>query len=294
MIKAEIIADSISPSGNRITSFLLEFPRFILAEVNTHRMLSKNAASSRAIPTEKMIQQVIDNPAMPVWWGKNQSGMQAKEELSPEAIELAKRNWLNARDSAIEYVRKGLEIGLHKQILNRCIEPWFNIRIILTGTDFQNFFALRAHPDAQPEFQALAYKMLEEYNKSVPNPVEHYQWHIPFGDSFDEVRLKALHDSLYEPGGELERERINMLKVKIAVARCARVSYFNFEGKDDYIKDLETCDKLFGSVPRHLSPAEHVAFCAREDEYYGNFRGWIQYRKMFSDENLSDSRVLTK
>ena len=169
--------------------------------------------NSRAIPIEKMIQQVIENPAMPVWWGKNQSGMQAKEELDnntrnhfsssiripeykdyycglssgpfPNYIynltqkEQAQAIWLQARDAAIAQVKKLHEIGLHKQIANRILEPWFNIRIILSGTEFENFFALRAHPDAQPEIQALAYKMLEEYNKSEPKKLNEGEWHIP-------------------------------------------------------------------------------------------------------------------
>lgn len=315
MIKAEIIADSLNPRGKRLTSFILEYPRFIHAEIMTHRVFSKNAASSRAIPIEKMIQQVIDNPAMPVWWGKNQAGMQAKEELDDtqrsyafevpgtenyfaekvSAREAAKRTWLESRDKAIEQVKKLHSLGLHKQIANRILEPWFNIRVILSGTDFENFFALRAHPDAQPEFQALAYKMLEAYNASIPKQLKGGEWHIPFGDKIDVDRLCELEDpKSYFPiddGGAEWRERITDLKIKIAVARCARVSYFNFEGKDDYQKDIETCDKLFGSVPRHLSPAEHVAQALDSEEYIGNFCGFKQYRKIYADENLKDVRV---
>jgi len=281
-IKAEIIADSISTKGYRLTTFILEYPRFIHAEVMTHRVLSKNAASSRAIPIEKMIQQVIDNPAMPTWWGKNQSGMQAKEELTPVTKEAAIQTWLDARDSAIKHVYDLQSLGLHQQISNRLLEPWFNIRVILTGTEFGNFFALRAHPDAQPEFQVLAFKMLEEYNKSVPIPKKKGQWHIPFGDKMDEERLNVYGASIEE------------IKIKIAVARCARISYFNYEGKDDYEKDIATCDKLFGSVPRHLSPAEHVAMVTDTYEMYGNFHDWKQYRKFFEDERLADSRINKK
>jgi thymidylate synthase ThyX len=281
-IKAEIIADSISPKGYRLTTFVLEYPRFIHAEVLTHRVFSKNAASSRAIPIEKMIQHVLDNPAMPTWWGKNQSGMQAKEELTPVTKEAAIQTWLDARDSAIKHVYDLQSLGLHKQISNRLLEPWFNIRVILTGTEFGNFFALRAHPDAQPEFQDLAFKMLEEYNKSVPTLKKKGQWHIPFGDRVDEERLKVYGASIEET------------KIKIAVARCARISYFNYEGKDDYEKDIATCDKLFGSVPRHLSPAEHVAMVTDTYEMYGNFHDWKQYRKFFEDERLADSRINKK
>ena len=67
MIKAKIIADSINSKRCRLTSWVLEYPRFIHAEIMIHRVFSRNAASSRAIPTEKIIQNIIDDPAMPVW-----------------------------------------------------------------------------------------------------------------------------------------------------------------------------------------------------------------------------------
>lgn len=322
-IKAEIIADSINSVGKRLTTYILEYPRFVHAELMTHRMFSKNAASSRAIPIEKMIQQVIDNPAMPVWWGKNQSGMQAKEELNNidqtvfkvnqqtraglvisnkvgTEAEIAKELWLEARDSAIDYVKNLNKLGLHKQIANRILEPWFNIRIILSGTEFENFFALRAHPDAQPEIQALAYKMLEEYNKSIPRRLKAGEWHIPFGDKVEDSKLLSVFDKIYNPppvcGCFIDpcEERLEEMKIKIAIARCARISYFNFEGKDDYAADITLCDRLFGSVPRHLSPTEHVAQAQDDDQFIGNFAGFKQYRYMFDDQNLKDNRVLTK
>ena len=322
MIKAEIIADSINPKGCRLTTYVLEYPRFVHAELMTHRMFSKNAASSRAIPIEKMIQQVIDNPAMPVWWGKNQSGMQAKEELDDTTLEhkysrriplteqttsyipmtqmqAAKHDWLEARDCAISYVKKLNNLNLHKQIANRILEPWFNIRIILSGTEFENFFALRAHPDAQPEIQALAYKMLEEYNKSKPKELKAGEWHIPFGDKIDGDKLLQIES--YNPferafAPDCSQEYINKTlieerKMKIAIARCARVSYFNFEGKDDYEADIKLCDRLFGSVPRHLSPTEHVAQANDDDKFIANFKGFKQYRYFFLDQNLKDDRV---
>lgn len=310
MIKSEIIADSLSPNGKRLTTFLLEFPRFILAELNTHRSLSKNAASSRAIPFEKFVQQIKDNPAMPEFWGKNQSGMQAKEELSNDEIyqfspyldggvdkwsgmgkkDAAKAIWIDARDSAIKWAEKLNELGCHKQIVNRILEPWFHIRVILSGTEFENFFALRAHPDAQPEFRVLAEKMLENYNNSTPKTLAEGEWHIPFGDSFNNEKLHDIYNECGSPDNDYDDDILE-IKKKIAVARCARVSYFNFEGKDDYEADIKLCDRLFGSVPRHLSPTEHVAQCMNDDKFYGNFCGFKQYRKFFSDENLSDSRV---
>lgn len=309
-IKVEIIADSINPVGNRITSWVLEYPRFIHSEVMTHRMLSKNSASSRAIPTEKIIQAIIDNPAMPVWWGKNQSGMQAKEELDnvnktfrafgvesyQTDREQAKVLWLRARDQAIDSAKKLQELGLHKQIANRILEPWFHMRIILTGTEFENFFALRAHPDAQPEFQALAYKMLELYNASIPKTLKAGEWHIPFGDSFDQTKLSEAWQKKYPQRhtgifiGPTPDE-FDTVKREISIARCARVSYLNFEGKDDYEADIKLCERLFGATPRHLSPTEHVAQAQDNDDFIGNFKGFKQYRYTFKDQNLTDSRV---
>lgn len=338
MSKVEIIADSLNPIGRRLTSYILEYPRFVHAELMTHRMFSKNAASSRAIPIEKMIQQVIDNPAMPVWWGKNQSGMAAKEELDnverklrhlnydewaiAERMfdkkyyiqkdscsgnyvhlltdkEVAQIQWLTARHKAIGSVRDLMELGLHKQIANRILEPWFNIRIILSGTEFENFFALRAHPDAQPEIQELAYKMLEAYNASTPKQLKEGEWHIPFGDGLNETTLETVYTAKYGFEGrtwglDVIHEKLDELKRKIAIARCARISYFNYEGKDDYEADIKLCDRLFGSTPRHLSPTEHVAQATSSDGFIGNFRGFKQYRYFFDDQNLKDGRIVKK
>lgn len=260
-------------------------------------MLSKNAASSRAIPTEKIIQQIIDNPAMPVWWGKNQSGMSAREELSEDEIKECKTRWLDARDQAIFYAKTLNNLGLHKQISNRLLECWFNIRMIVSGTEFENFFALRAHPDAQPEFGALASRMLEEYNNSTPQILKSGEWHIPFGDKLD---IEKLEKTYLEMNNILHMEtpgfirEIEDCKKKIAIARCARVSYFNFEGKDDYAADIKLCDRLFGSIPRHLSPTEHVAQATKDNKFIGNFKGFKQYRYFFQDQNLSDPRVIKK
>lgn len=298
MITSKIIADSLNAeTGDRITSWVLEYPRFIHSEILTHRMFSKNSASSRALPIEKTIKMVQDNPAMPEFWGKNQSGMQAYEELNPDEIEKAKKLWLEARDKAVESVKLLCDLNCHKQIANRILEPWVHMRIILTATEYENFFALRAHPAAQPEFQKLAFLMLEQYNNSTPKKMELGEWHIPFGDNFDEKRLDSLvNDEAFKMSengiiGDLNVYARNELKKKISIARCARVSYFNFEGKDDYDADIKLCDRLFGSVPRHLSPTEHIAQAVGKTGFIGNFKGWKQYRYFFNDQNLKDSRV---
>jgi thymidylate synthase ThyX len=251
-----------------------------------------------------MIDDIRQNCAMPIFWGKNQPGMQAKEELddivkrreivvSPVGNGLdpykltvtdkhaAKHEWLAARDSAIKHAEKMLELGVHKQIANRILEPFMHMTVILTGTEFENFFALRAHPDAQPEFQELAYKMLDIYQLSQPKKLKAGEWHIPFGDKLDETRLTELYYQTAIPREEL--------KLRISVARCARVSYLNFEGKDDYNKDIELSETLSSSG--HWSPFEHSAMALSTSEYSGNFKGWKQYRKTFNEENRGDGRV---
>jgi thymidylate synthase ThyX len=320
MIEANILLDSINTSGNRLTTWVLTYPRFIHAEIMTHRMFSRNASSSRAIPVKKMLEDVKNNPAMPVYWGKNQAGMQAAEELddsvpmtywtsdseriaNPTVLSTtltlrgaAKKEWLEARDNAVKYVETMSALGLHKQIANRLLEPWMHITVILTASEYGNFFSLRAHKDAQPEFQALAYMMLEKYNTSTPKELAVGEWHIPFGDKIDEVKL--INDSLVKTHGDkwwlnLDGDVVvQSAKLKIATARCARVSYLNFEGKDDYNSDIELADRLAASG--HWSPFEHVAKAQWHSGQSGNFKGWEQYRKTFIGENRSDKRILQK
>lgn len=271
MIDARIILDSINPCGNRLTTWILVYPRIILAEFNTHRAFSRNSASSRAIPIEKIIGRVKDHPFIPTYWGANQKGMQAAAEIPIELQSDAIEIWLKARDNAIESVRSLLKLNVHKQIVNRLLEPWMYIETLVTGTDFENYFCLRAHPDAQPEFQKLAYLMLEKYNESIPTPVAEGDWHIPFADKHCE-------------GLTLEE------KLKVAAARQARVSYANFEGEIDHQKDFDLHDKLFAAG--HFSPFESSAQACATPERHGNFVGWKQYRKTLPNECRSDPRVI--
>lgn len=266
MISAEIVADSISPSDKRITSFVCTFPRFILAEFNTHRMFSRNAASSRAIPTKKFIEKIEQYPVMPVHWGKNQSGMQAFSEISPSDIPVAETIWLQARDKMIFCAKELQSLNVHKQIINRLLEPWFSVTVIVTATDYDNFFKLRINENAQPEIFQLASLMKNKLLESIPKKIDIGSWHIPFADKH----------ILNVP------EEENLLK--IGVARCARVSYLTFEGVIDYEKDYALHDQLKESG--HWSPFEHCATpIFSGDKSYGNFTGWKQYRKFFKEEN---------
>jgi thymidylate synthase ThyX len=223
-----------------------------------------------------MIQAVLDDPALPVFWGKNQAGMQAYEELTPEEIEKAKTEWLRARDLAVEQVRKLQEINLHKQISNRILEPWMHIEVVCTATDWKNFLALRDHPAAQPEIRQLAIKIKEAFAASRPKLLREGEWHLPFVDTV----------SLDQQG---EHAKDPMLLQKISAARCARVSYLKHDGTSATVQeDLDLYQRLMGSVPRHASPTEHQAQCPRPLQTipFSNLRGWIQYRKLHPEEAI--------
>jgi thymidylate synthase ThyX len=278
-ITARAIADSFSLfGGSRLTTFELRYPRFIHSEVMTHRVFSRNASSSRAIPVKKLIEDVMNDPAMPIHWGKNQKGMQAEEELSPQDIEKAKNRWLAARDQAVEAARELDAIGAHKQIVNRILEPFSHITVTVTATQWSNFFALRCHPDAQPEIQALGDAVWKAREESEPALLDTGQWHLPY-------ITRAEIDNLSIKTNDL---------IKMSVARCARTSYLTHDKKEPSIEqDLALYDRLVGSEPLHASPAEHQATPDMMDsngqwrnrELHGNLVGWIQYRKTLPNEN---------
>ena len=267
MISASIIADSLSPGGVRLTTFVLVYPRFIHSEFLTHRVFSRNAASSRAIPVKKMLAYIRSNPALPVSWGKNQSGMQANEELDPFTQERAKEKWLEACSDAVRHSEDLMNLGVHKQVANRITEPFVHMNTICTATEWENFFNLRRHKAAQPEIKVLADEMWKAYQESKPRSLFGEEWHLPF----------ILKEEWNNP--------IDLLK-KCSVARCCRVSYMNHDGtKPDAVKDVILHDTLIASG--HMSPLEHIATPAPAAVvWYGNFRGWKSYRKFISNEDV--------
>lgn len=277
MIKAEIIEDSISPAGVRLTTFVLTYPRFIHSEFMTHRVLSRNASSSRAIPTAKFLEAIKNEPAMPSAFTKNCKGMQAKEEL--ENQDDARKVWLEARDAMMVFAQKLQDMGVHKQHANRLLEPFQHITVVATATDWANFFALRTHPDAQPEFQELANKMWECYSTQLPRFLKAGEWHLPF-IKHEEIRTALVHIKRTE-------DVIESL-IKMSVARCARVSYNTHDGTEHSLaKDEELFNRLVGNSPIHASPTEHQAEATNDSTLQsGNFRGWIQYRKTLKNENI--------
>lgn len=253
-ITAQVIADSIADGCPRLTTLQLRYPRFIHAEFMAHRVFSRNASSSRAIPIDRVIQDVIDDTAMPIHWGANQRGMQAGEELPS-----GEREWLMQRDAAVYGARHLAEMGYHKQIVNRILEPFQYINVLVTATEWDNFFALRDHPDAQPEMQRLAQVIRGAMAGSEPKWKNAYMWHKPY---------VSLEDYSHQCDTRV-----------VSAARCASVSYKTVDGKPMTVdRAISIYDNLTGD-PLHASPFEHIA---RPDPNNGpgcrNFTGWHQWR----------------
>lgn len=269
-ITAKVIEDSVW-DGQRLTTMELEYPRFIHAEFMTHRVFSRNASSSRAIPVAKLVDMALQDPAYFVEIGKNQPGMQAKELVSDEVAGWFHDEWNELAHLVAEYARRWAKNGIHKQVVNRVMEPWHHIKVVVTATEWDNFFLLRDHPDAQPEIRALAIRMKEAMNASTPLA---RRWHLPYVKDEERLPLStALSDDLF----------------KLSTARCARVSYMKHDNtKPSKEDDISLHDQLVGSVPRHASPSEH---CAVADEDLAsrigtaNFRApWVQYRSFLEND----------
>lgn len=345
-IEAKIVADSIC-NGNRITSYILTYPRFIHAELMTHRMFSRNSASSRAIPFEKMVKMVEEDPFIPIAWQKDHKGMQGTEYITSKDAFYGRMlgEWIKGRDYVIEQAKKLNTIGVTKQLCNRLLEPFMWHTVLVTATEWENFFELRCpryevswYPSNRPEalepsqasfkskkdaikrtegecsnwseqdwresndsqaeihIQTLAEAMWDAMNESIPKELKPGEWHIPFGDKISYVELSTKNNIT----------DISNDKIKIATARCARLSYMTFEGKIDYEKDIALHDQLLAA--HHMSPFEHCARAMslkevnqfvkgwREEDkgfdwlkhsslgWCNNFRGWIPYRYLIDEK----------
>lgn len=324
MYKAEILADSLSPQGHRLTTMKITFPRFILAEFNTHRMFSRNSASSRAIPFNKMVKMVQENPFVPIAWQKDHKGMQGTEyftknvDIETTDIRDLKYAWLEARDYAIKQAKWLNRVGITKQLCNRLLEPFMWHTVIVTSGEegLENFFKLRCpqyhtpvsgegfyfrskkdcianhsnpdnlsklenmsdlewlqinHSQAEIHIQAIAELMWDEFNSSTPKQLQAGEWHIPFGDNIDE---EVLTNFYYEKQLESPIEAA----VKIATARCARISYETLgdNPKINYEADIKLYNKLLKD--RHMSPFEHCARAMSDEEYVSYVKGKIQVK----------------
>lgn len=266
MFSAKILADSMNPNGSRLTTFELTYPRFVHSELMTHRKFSRNSASSRAIPTSVLLKQVENNPVIPIHWGKLQKGMQAFEEL--KETDMCETYWLLARDSCVLKVKELLQLGLHKQIVNRLLEPWMWITVIVTSDErgLANWFKLRCHKDAEPHINRLALLMLKEYALDTNPPMLAFgDWHLPF-ISKEELDIYGTDKC-----------------IKKSVARCARGSYLQQHGDFTFDDDVALGEKL--SQVGHWSAFEHQAMATQTIGMGGNFcDGWLQNRKRFIGE----------
>lgn len=271
-VGARIICDSVSANHSRLTTMEIELHRFILPEFNTHRKFSRNFQSSRAIPLARQREMVEADPALPVFWGANRAGMVADDVLSGEKIVLAKSYWYDALTEMCNIHKKMEELGVHKQIANRLLEPFMYTKGVVSGTDdaFNHFFKLRCHKDAQPEIQALANAMKKAYDESKPTKLKVDEWHLPYVTPEDR-----------------EKYHIENL-IKISVSSCAQVSYRNLDTsleKANIIFDrLSLIPEKAGGNPPHASPCEHIAqacVASSRNTLNGNFNnGWRQLRQM--------------
>lgn len=308
-ISASVIADSIDEERfiekynfktvpTRITTLQLRFHRFILPEFNTHRMFSRNASSSRAIPVKKLIDQVRNDPALPVHWGANQPGMQAEKENSAliryeggafQSEFTASEFWEDICSLQCSDLAETMsDAGYHKQIVNRLTEAFQYVNVIVTATEWDNFFKLRLHKDAQPEIRELARVMKQAMDESTPEQLQLGDWHLPYVSKEEYQDLKNLG---------LSKHKIRM----VSSARCARVSYLNHDQSEPVLaKDLDLSEMLLQAG--HMSPFEHqatpintvnatifdkgITHMSRGNDveptflWSANFKGWKQFRHM--------------
>lgn len=261
---AEVVCHSKYMDHPELITLKLVYPRMIHGEFMTHRAFSRNASSSRAIPVKRMLRGIRKGYAKPSFWGSNKPGMQAGTELTGWRLSAAKVIWGTSVKFSCFFSSLLSKVGLHKQHANRGTEPYQYITVLVTSTEWENFFDLRDHPDAQPEIRELAQVIKKAIAGSTAKTLLQGQWHLPFvlDSEFSNVPFHDLR--------------------KASAARCARVSYLNFDGsKPNIQKDLELYDRLVGTAPIHASPLEHVAVPSWNDN--ANLYGWKQLRRVVED-----------
>lgn len=241
---ARVLCDSISPTGSRKLTYLIKLHRSLLAEYNTHRQVVRSVRSSRAVPIERTLQEVSTNPFIPMFTA-NQSGMQGNLISDENLVSDAVDEWMRTLEDILYHVKKFQEMNIHKQDVNRLMEPFMEVEILTTGTEWENLFELRCDSAAAPSFQKVAKEMKHLYDTHEPTPLNFGDWHFPFSD--------------------LMPEGLDLLtKLKIAVARCARISYNTHGGEINVEKDLDLFNQLFSN--KHWSPFEHISMCVDNSE----------------------------
>lgn len=264
-----VLADSIAPHGQRLTTMEATYPRIVHAEMMTYRVKSRNAGSNRAIPVSKLIHAVEADPFMPLSWGKNQRGMQMGEQFTPEEEAAFNRLWLRARTFNVRVVKRFEKAGVHKSIPNRLLEPWQWITLIISSTEWGNFYNQRIDGDAEQHIYRIADMMWEAQAASKPVLMQTGDWHLPLVSDEDRQQFPDTYTLR-----------------KLSAARCARVSYLTHQGERLPAEDFRLHDDLVKGG--HWSPFEHQATPALRRGYgpqTGNFKGWNQYRKQFANEN---------
>ena len=342
LISAKIVADSLNQFGERITTMKLIFPRIILAELNTHRMFNRNSASSRAIPLHKMVKEVMEKPFVPIAWQKDHKGMQGNDYFQSETGENVHKlveGWLDARNSAVQIATGLNNSNVTKQLCNRLLEPFMYHTVLVTATEWENFFELRCPSykiddidntrfkswkdlisfikdrdkvdnsviesyeqfsvieklqknkgQAEIHMMALAECIYDAMNESTPIQLQAGEWHIPFGDNINE---EILFDTLLdlpildgEIGSPVFDTDIINAKIKVATARCARISYETLGDNPEinYEKDIKLHDDLLAM--KHMSPFEHCAVVLNEEDYYSHIK--TTKAKSFTISNNDD------
>lgn len=273
MISVKVIKDSINENKNRLTTLELIYPRFIHAEMLRHRLFSRNVESSRAKPINKNIEECMHNPVIPRHWTMNQAGMVGKECTDLDIIQGMEFSYKMLAYGSAQVARQLADAGLHKQVVNRILEPYIRTKELVTASEWENFLKLRTAPDAEPHIQDLAHAIKEALDNSVPSLVLQGEWHLPYIEEKDE---DLISEYLNEKNLN-ENYRIGV-KQRISAARCARISYKAYDGTTSIKKDLALFDKLYDG--KHMSPLEHVATPLTDDEPRTcNFIGWTQLRK---------------
>ena len=282
-MQVEVILASAANACPHLYTIRMRYPRVIHSEIMTHRVFSRNARSSRAVPVRTMLEEVRNTPYVPWHWGKNQKGMQAAQECE-ELVTIPNQGdgwsdmdrvsaWLNARDFAADTAQGFMEAGYHKQNPNRLLEPFSWIDTLITATQWDNFLWLRQHKDAEPHLQDLANLVAKSISEAEIQNLTTDDWHLPY---ITEHEMKTYEDSVL---------------LKLSAARCARISYKPFNGDSTITAELARFNLLVGSKRVHASPLEHQAKPDYKDKKgyalthrHGNLTGWIQHRKLISDE----------
>lgn len=269
--ETQVLADSVNPARVRLVTLLVNMPRFILAEFNTHRMFSRCSASSRAIPVEKRIAAVRASPFVPEAFGANKRGMSAGDNLQEYEQAKARLTWLDACKDACDRAEYLASIGVHKQWASRLIEPFMWHPVIVSATEWSNFFHQRISEHAQPEMRRTAESMFEAMEKSKPSTLMFGEWHLPM-----------IRDEDYE--WARDEDYGDLALPQISAARCGRVSYMTHDGRRDPTADLNLYHATL-HAKGHFSPLEHPASATNDDEFIGNFRGFRQLRKTIHNES---------